>query len=89
MQLIEVTQRKEAADKKFIFSQSCFQTYFIYVTNYSDPEKPAMTLPEWIKQFIPDENEGDSKESIEDKRKLIIEEAEANAALVMKAFCGD
>ena len=86
MQLIEVTHRKDAADKKFVFSQSCFQTYFTYITNYADPDKPALTLPEWIAQFIPDEEGKSSGLSIEEQKKRIIEEAEHNANMVMEAF---
>ena len=86
MQLIEVTHRKDAADKKFIFSQSCFQTYFTYITNYADTEKPALTLPEWIAQFIPDDADKPSGLSIEEQKNRIIEEAERNAAMVMEAF---
>ena len=86
MQLIEVTQRRDAADKRFLFSQSVFMSYFPYITNYSDPDKKAMSLSEWMSSFIPEEASAASEESIEVRKQKIIDEAEANAAMVMKAF---
>lgn len=88
MQMVEVTNRKDVAEKKFVFSQSIFQTYFIYITNYADPDNKAMSLSEWMEQFLGKDSDKGSVpgETIDDKKKKIIAEAEENAARVMRAF---
>lgn len=88
MQLIEVTQRRDLSEKKFVYSQSVFQTYFLYITNYSDPDTKPLTLPEWMKQFLGDDEIPIDPNQLEKERKRLIQLGKIGEESVARAFSG-